>query len=55
MKPGEIDFQFTDRLNRTARRRKLLWAAADLAAPIVIVLAAMAIGWLLRGTWEGGL
>lgn len=51
MKHDGIDFAFTDQLNRQARRRKLLWAAADIAAPVIIIIAAMAVGWLLRGWW----
>jgi hypothetical protein len=53
-----IDFAFTDKLNRQlnaqARRRKILWAVADIAAPAIIILAAIAIGWLLRGWWLEG-
>lgn len=51
IKPGEIDFSFTDQLNRQARRRKLLWAVADIAAPVVVILAAMAAGWILCAVW----
>ena len=51
MKHDGIDFAFTDRLNAQASRRKLLWAVADIAAPLVIISAAIAIGWLLRGWW----
>lgn len=51
MKHDGIEFAFTDRLTAQARRRKLLWAAADIAAPVIIILTAMAVGWLLRGWW----
>lgn len=51
MNDDGIDFAFTDHLNRQARRRKLLWAVADIAAPALIVCFAIAVGWLLRGWW----
>ena len=51
LQPGDIDFAFTDQLNRQARRRKLLWAVADIVAPVIIIIAAMAVGWILCATW----
>lgn len=51
LKPGDIDFEFVDRLNRQARRRRILWSGLDLAAPLIVVLAAMAVGWMLCAAW----
>jgi hypothetical protein len=51
LQPGDIDFAFTDKLNRQARRRKLLWSVADIVAPAIIILTAMAVGWILCATW----
>lgn len=47
MKPGDLEFAWVDQLQRQARRRRIMRAAVAVAAPAVVILAAMAAGWLL--------